>query len=200
MQFFNNKPKVNDYKIKNKKDYLIYSIIAIIILAFIFLQIQENLDYYRFNIVKHIMQKKHKSEIFSYLKSVQPIEDEFYALLSKRLKYLGDKSKEEYLEFLHNSIIVIDSQILKLLDSKASSQSMENKIFFLEEMKLLKNTFMEEAYGLKYGDSDSLEKSKGYYEQYLITAKQRKESLKKLFDNYEILYIDLGNRIKYKTE
>jgi len=147
-----------------------------------------------------IQRSSEKQQIFSYLKAVQPIEDEFYQIVHAHINYIGNNTDEEHLEYLKSSISHIDKTMERLIAVKADPYISENKLLFIEEMKTARTMLLEQIYWYKERDEISREKSKLYYREYLTVSQLRRDSLKRIFDHYEINYLDLGGRIKYKTK
>ena len=140
----------------------------------------------------------YRHQIFTYMKSVQKIEDQFYELVQQRKSYSRDNS-EEYVQHLQESIQIIDNVMMELITIEAKAPIYENKLLFLQEMKIIRDMNFEEIHWLRAHDEVSKKKSDNYLNEYNAIAKQRRMSLKQVFDRYNILYIDLGDRIKYKT-
>lgn len=138
-----------------------------------------------------------KQELFSYLKDVQPIEDEFYSLVGD----LPDEdNKNQSINNIKNAIEIIDRLLKELVDVKGSGPVQENKLFFTQEIKAVRNMLVEQRFWISNHDKVSLEKSKAYFDEYQMVSELRRDSLKNIFEDYDVQYIDLGNRIKYKVE
>lgn len=152
--------------------------------------------------IRDIQNKKPREEIFGYLKAVQSLEDRFYALAAHNMDLMDnsfsqDKRQQSYLEEM---ILKIDTLILDLTNLETNDYIKENHQLFLEEIKVMRDVIMEEKLSIENQDSKSHIKAKEYLKKYNTIAKTRKQVLKKVFDRYDIVYIDLGNRIKYKIK
>ncbi|WZL74601.1 hypothetical protein QBE52_07885 [Clostridiaceae bacterium 35-E11] len=152
--------------------------------------------------IYHIQNKQAREEIFGYLKTVQIVEDGFYEIVNKHIDLGNNGFSQDQNETkdLEEALLKIDTLILDLTKLDTNDYMQENHQLFFEEIKVMRDVIMEEKLGIENQDKRSFVKAKEYLKKYKIIAEVRRQSLQKVFDRYDIVYIDLGNRIKYKIK
>lgn len=169
--------------------------IFFIILLFVFF-VQK--DVIRDNrILKSVLNREQKKEIFTYLKKVQPLEDRFYTLVSEKTDLKHKRVNQNNKELFTKDIKVIDEMMLRWASIESNDYMIENHYLFLEEMKTMRDILLEKKLSIEYNDEKSTTRGNEYLEKYFIIGKIRRKSLKKIFDKYDIIYLELDNRIKY---
>ncbi|MCT4621173.1 MAG: hypothetical protein N4A62_17515 [Marinisporobacter sp.] len=169
--------------------------IFFIILLFVFF-VQK--DVIRDNrILKSVLNREQKKEIFTYLKKVQPLEDRFYTLVSEKTDLKHKRVNQNNKELFTKDIKVIDEMMLRWASIESNDYMIENHYLFLEEMKTMRDILLEKKLSIEYNDEKSTTRGNEYLEKYFIIGKIRRKSLKKVFDKYDIIYLELDNRIKY---
>ncbi|QEK12385.1 hypothetical protein FQB35_08350 [Crassaminicella thermophila] len=154
------------------------------------------------NIYNNIFNGSPKKKIFIYLKTIQPLEDKFYLLVNENVDLVNKtlyKNKED-IYLLKENIETIDSIMLDLAKVQTNEYMLENNYLFLDEMKIMRDIMLEKKFALENNDIKSLMKANEYLEKYFIIGQIRRQALKKVFDKYNIVYLELGNRIKYITK
>ncbi|MTI54021.1 MAG: hypothetical protein FH760_04050 [Geosporobacter ferrireducens] len=152
--------------------------------------------------IQFIINMHSKYEIFTYLKDVQAIEDDFYEIVNnEKLLYTNGKADEKsFILFYEEAIPVLEQLMIALAKIDTNPTVIENYQLFSEEIKSIRDMMVEKKFAMEYQDSISYEKAMKYTERYTLASRMRRENLKSLFDRYKILYIDLGDKIKYKVK
>ncbi|TCO80070.1 hypothetical protein [Marinisporobacter balticus] len=152
--------------------------------------------------VKNIFNRTSKKQIFVYLKVVQPLEERFYGVVNENVdlkdKCLYDDKKDPYR--IKENIVAIDGIMIDLANVETNDFMLENKYLFLEEIEIMRDILLEKKLGIENNDVKSLIKANAYLEKYFLIGQIRRQVLKKIFDKYYIVYLELDNRIKYITK
>ncbi|MEW9123366.1 MAG: hypothetical protein AB2421_11720 [Thermotaleaceae bacterium] len=201
-----NKDKgITQHNLENKKRYLPYIIIGAVIFISLF-SIAKHLhittDIKEEGLLQAILNVRKKEQIFAYLKKVQPLEDEFYEIVNNHILFHKEKldKEQEQAVFYENTIPRLEYILIEIIQIDINPYVSENYYLFMDEINLIRDIVAEERLELERGDGTSEEKSKKELEKYILVSQMRRENLKKLFDKYHILYIDMGNKIKYKIK
>ncbi|QZY56525.1 hypothetical protein [Crassaminicella profunda] len=152
------------------------------------------------SILKGILNIKPKKQIFMYLKTIQPLEDSFYTLVSENIDLSNKRIQQDNKDLLRENITAIDEMMLQWVNVENNEYMIENHYLFLDEMKIMRDILLEKNLSIEYNDEKSLVKAHEYLKKYFIIGRIRRKSLKKTFDKYDIIYLELDNRIKYITK
>ncbi|QXM06219.1 hypothetical protein [Crassaminicella indica] len=202
MNLFKNKQVPSQEKARKNslgQKFIILSILMIFITtSFVYLTQQDLIM--KNSIVKSFFYIKQKKQIFTYLKSIQFIEEQFYTLVNETIDLKNQSIYQDNKELLQENIAAIDDMMIKLANVKTNYYMIENHYLFLEEMKTMRDVLLEKKLSVVYNDEKSLTRANEYLKKYFIVGQMRRSSLKKVFDKYDIIYLELDNRIKYITE
>lgn len=199
----NNTEKGSDHK---KKHTVFLSTIilvgAIMCIGYVVWGIQDNVNgKTKMNVAKYILEMEDRKGIFRYLKEMQGIEDTFYGIVSKNISRLTNTADISMGSAAFENSIKEISELMKETAKISPDLSMtENHNLFMDEMKTFRDVLLEKQFAFEHRDQTSAEKAKVYYEKYLLYTELRRTSLQKVFDEYGIAYIDLGNKIQYETK
>ncbi|MBB6218975.1 hypothetical protein HNQ80_005153 [Anaerosolibacter carboniphilus] len=143
-----------------------------------------------------------KQEIFKYLEQIQSLEEKMYPISKESINWIHrySKGKDGDLDSLDQNMMVIDELMMMSINIPASSQVMESHILFMEELKMIKSAMIEMEFAQNHDDARSIEKAQVYLKEFQTTANERRIALKTMMEQYKIPYIDLGDRIKYRTK
>ncbi len=152
--------------------------------------------------IQFIINTHSKHEMFTYLKSVQTIETDFYRIVNndKLLSTEGKPDEKSLVLFYEEAIPVLEQLMITLATIDTNPTIVENYHLFLEEIKSIRDMMVEKKFAIENQDNVSDEKAVKYMERYALISHMRRENLKSLFDRYRIPYIDLGDKIKYKIK
>ncbi len=181
---------------KRHSGLLIIFIMVFIILSVLLLSYETDRE--SSGVFNRFIDYKEKQELFAYLKKVQPLENEFYQLVNDKIQYYEKNINEKSLVVLEESIISMNRLLKELINTESPDKALENKLLFTQEIKAIRNMFVEQMYWLSKSDEISLEKSKAYFDEYIVLSDLRRDSLRNIFDYYQIQYLDMGDMIKYK--
>ncbi|MCT4605304.1 MAG: hypothetical protein N4A64_04225 [Marinisporobacter sp.] len=190
--------KENNEEKKMRKKLIIFGMFIFFIILFMFV-IQKDVSSNN-SILKSVLDRGLKKEIFIYLKRVQPLEDRFYTLVNEKIDLDHKRISQNNKEFLTKDIKEIDEMMLKWANIESNEYMIENHYLFLDEMKIMRDFLVEEKLSIEYNDEKSIIRGNEYLEKYFILGQIRRKSLKKVFDKYDIIYLELDNRIKYITK
>ncbi len=154
-------------------------------------------------VINHYMTVNHgKQEIFKYLEVVQPLEEAMYPVLAETVIWNQKYTQGQKLSFesLDEKMKLVDELLMMLIKVPNNPQVMASHVLLMEELKIIKYVMIEQKFAHTYDDGKSIEKAQAYLKEFQNTAKLRRATLKKMLEQYNISYIDLGDRIKYRIK
>ncbi|SHJ90789.1 hypothetical protein SAMN02745975_03198 [Geosporobacter subterraneus DSM 17957] len=152
--------------------------------------------------IQFILNLHSRHEIFTYLKNVQEIENQFYDIVhqQKQLSASEDFNGHQLVSLYEKAIPALEQLMIDLAKTETNPTIMENYHLFSEEIKSMRDAMVENKFGIEKNDPISRERAGKYIDRYALVSRLRRENLKTLFDRYNISYIDMGDKIKYKVK